>query len=61
MSFLDHHLKHGDSLTGQVYDVPMEIDREIAALKLRAMGVSIDVLTAEQEHYLNEWSLGTGH
>jgi len=41
--------------------VPEAIDQEIAALKLRAMGVEIDTLTAEQEAYLNEWSLGTGH
>ncbi|MCC6168935.1 MAG: adenosylhomocysteinase [Caldilineaceae bacterium] len=57
----EYMLKHGDTLEGQVYDVPESIDREIAALKLRAMGVEIDTLTAEQESYLNEWSLGTGH
>ena len=45
----------------RVYDVPIEIDNEIARLKLKAMGVEIDVLTPEQEAYLNEWSLGTGH
>ena len=53
-------LKHGDELTGDVYDVPEIIDREIAALKLKAMGVDIDVLTPEQDAYLNEWSVGTG-
>jgi adenosylhomocysteinase len=57
----EYILKHGDTLTGNVYDVPEEIDREIAALKLRSMGVQIDTLTAEQAAYLNEWSLGTGH
>jgi adenosylhomocysteinase len=54
-------LKKGSELKGEVYDVPMEIDNEIARLKLKAMGVEIDTLTAEQEHYLHEWSLGTGH
>lgn len=54
-------LKQGDNLEGQVYDVPDDIDREIASLKLRAMGVNIDTLTPEQEAYLNEWSIGTGH
>lgn len=54
-------IKHGSELEGQVYDVPDAIDREIAALKLKAMGVAIDTLTPEQEAYLNEWSLGTGH
>lgn len=57
----EYMLKNGDDLSGQVYDVPEEIDREIARLKLEAMGVRIDTLTAEQEAYLNEWSLGTGH
>jgi len=57
----EYMLKSGRDLVGQVYDVPEDIDREIAALKLKAMGVEIDVLTSEQEAYLNEWSLGTGH
>jgi adenosylhomocysteinase len=54
-------LKQGDKLEGQVYDVPDVIDREIAALKLKAMGVEIDTLTSEQSEYLNAWTLGTGH
>jgi adenosylhomocysteinase len=54
-------LKHGGELKGQVYDVPEAIDQQIAYLKLKAMGVEIDVLTSEQQAYLNEWSLGTGH
>ncbi len=33
----------------------------LPALKLKAMGVEIDTLTAEQSHYLNAWTLGTGH
>ncbi len=57
----EYILQHGATLEGQVYNVPEAIDREIAALKLRAMGVEIDQLTAEQASYLNEWSLGTGH
>jgi adenosylhomocysteinase len=57
----EYILKHGKELKGDVYDVPQKIDQEIAALKLKAMGVEIDTLTAEQEHYLNAWSLGTGH
>jgi len=57
----EYILKNGDKLTGNVYDVPEEIDREIAALKLKAMGVQIDTLTPEQDAYLNEWSMGTGH
>ncbi|MCS6828201.1 MAG: adenosylhomocysteinase [Caldilinea sp.] len=57
----EYILKHGRELERKVYDVPQEIDQEIARLKLRAMGVEIDVLTPEQEAYLNEWTLGTGH
>ncbi len=57
----EYILKNGKALTGQVYDVPLAVDQEIAQLKLKAMGVEIDTLTAEQASYLNEWSLGTGH
>jgi adenosylhomocysteinase len=57
----EYILKQGDKLEGQVYDVPDVIDREIAALKLKAMGVEIDTLTDEQSGYLNAWTLGTGH
>ena len=46
-------------LEKQVYDVPREIDDEVARLKLAAMGVQIDTLTPEQENYLNSWELGT--
>jgi adenosylhomocysteinase len=47
------------SLKHRVYSVPDEIDKEIARLKLAAMGVNIDVLTPEQAAYLNEWRMGT--
>jgi len=52
-------VKNHDSLKNTVYSVPAVIDHEIARLKLAAMGVGIDVLTAEQEAYLNEWRMGT--
>ena len=52
-------LKHRDSLENKVYDVPEEIDREIARLKLESMGIDIDVLTEEQVKYLNSWEEGT--
>ncbi|MGB4442424.1 MAG: adenosylhomocysteinase [Coriobacteriia bacterium] len=42
-----------------VYEVPVEIDEEIAALKLASMGIEIDELTEEQEHYLSSWQEGT--
>src|SRR5919202_1938218 len=47
--------KEGRTLEKRVYRVPEEIDREIARLKLRAMRIEIDTLTAEQERYLNSW------
>ncbi len=47
------------SLENEVYDVPRDIDDEIARLKLAAMGIEIDTLTEEQERYLNSWELGT--
>jgi adenosylhomocysteinase len=47
--------KHHDELENKVYVVPADIDREIAALKLKAMGIGLDTLTAEQEKYLTSW------
>jgi adenosylhomocysteinase len=47
------------TLEKRVYPVPEEIDREVARMKLHAMGVEIDALTPEQEHYLSSWEQGT--
>ncbi|MDQ4018313.1 MAG: adenosylhomocysteinase [Actinomycetota bacterium] len=52
-------VKHADELERRVYDVPAEIDREIARLKLETMGVEIDRLTEEQAKYLASWDEGT--
>jgi len=52
-------VKNHESLIPQVYGVPVEIDREVARLKLAAMGVEIDELTAEQAAYLSSWEHGT--
>jgi adenosylhomocysteinase len=52
-------VKNASKLEKRVYSVPQEIDREIARLKLAAMGVQIDRLTPEQEKYLNSWEEGT--
>lgn len=52
-------VKNADNLTNKVYGVSEEIDREIATIKLAAMGVSIDALTEEQNEYLNSWEEGT--
>jgi adenosylhomocysteinase len=49
----------GRRLENRVYEVPGEIDEQVARLKLRAMGVEIDSLTEEQRKYLNSWEAGT--
>ena len=46
-------------LENQVYELPDDIDQEIARLKLHAMGIGIDYLTEEQERYLTSWQEGT--
>jgi len=51
--------KHHKDMKPQVYVVPEHLDREIARLKLECMGHKLDVLTAEQEHYLTSWQEGT--
>jgi adenosylhomocysteinase len=52
-------VREGKNLAPGVYSVPEDIDREIARLKLAAMDIEIDQLTAEQEKYLNSWEGGT--
>jgi adenosylhomocysteinase len=51
--------KSGKVLEKRVYKVPLQIDREVARLKLAAMQVSIDPLTPEQKKYLASWEAGT--
>jgi adenosylhomocysteinase len=55
----EYLLKNHDKLKKQVYSVPEEIDKDIARIKLEAMGVKLDVLTIEQTKYLNSWEEGT--
>jgi adenosylhomocysteinase len=52
-------LKNGSGLERKVYAVPERIDKEIARLKLKSMGVSVDRLTPGQRNYLASWELGT--
>jgi adenosylhomocysteinase len=49
----------GKNLTSKVYQVPEEIDKQVAKLKLKSMYIDIDTLTAEQEKYLASWNEGT--
>jgi len=55
----EYMVKHHASLKNEVYRVPLDIDRDIARLKLASMGVTVDTLTPEQEQYLNSWEMGT--
>ena len=52
-------VSHAQELENKVYSVPEDVDQEIARIKLAAMGIQIDTLTPEQEHYLNSWEEGT--
>jgi len=56
---LEYLVAHRDEMDNQVYTIPEAIDREIARLKLQAMGVKIDTLTEEQTKYLASWEAGT--
>jgi adenosylhomocysteinase len=56
---MEYLVKNKGKLEVKVHSVPEEIDKEVARLKLQAMGVAIDNLTAEQRKYLASWEEGT--
>jgi adenosylhomocysteinase len=56
---MEYLSKEHKNLDKRVYPVPLDIDQEIARLKLASMGVEIDSLTPEQEKYLSSWEMGT--
>jgi adenosylhomocysteinase len=55
----EYMVKNATRLEKRVYSVPEDIDKEIARIKLEAMGIKIDTLTADQVKYLNSWEEGT--
>ncbi len=55
----EYMAKNYKKLKNQVYKVPDDIDKKIAALKLKSLGIKIDVLTPEQKKYLASWEMGT--
>ena len=55
----EYLVREHQTLTKKVYQVPPEIDQEIARMKLLSMGIQIDQLTEDQEHYLTSWEKGT--
>jgi adenosylhomocysteinase len=56
---LEYMVKNRGSLEVKVHPVPEEIDKQVARLKLRSMGINIDSLTPEQKQYLTSWEQGT--
>ncbi|MFM7468671.1 MAG: adenosylhomocysteinase [Vampirovibrionales bacterium] len=55
----EYLVKHRGRLTSEVHVLPEALDADIARLKLQAMGVTIDTLTPEMQHYLSSWTVGT--
>ena len=55
----EYLVKNKGKLEPGIYNIPKELDQDIAALKLKAMGIEIDTLTPEQEEYINSWTVGT--
>ena len=55
----EYMLSNAKQMQPHVYTIPTEMDKEIARLKLHAMGIRIDTLTPEQDKYLNSWESGT--
>lgn len=56
---VEYLVKQKGKLEPGVHLLPKEVDKEIASLKLRALGMSIDTLTAEQIEYIGSWQTGT--
>lgn len=56
---VEYLVKNKGKLDPGVHLLPPEVDQEIASLKLRSLGISIDTLTAEQLEYLSSWETGT--
>lgn len=54
---LEYILKNKNTLEKKVYDVPSEIDNEVAKIKLQTLQIEIDSLTEEQEKYLKSWKI----
>jgi adenosylhomocysteinase len=51
--------KHAKDLENRVYDVPEKVDKTVAQMKLKALGIKIDDLTPQQKKYLVSWEMGT--
>jgi adenosylhomocysteinase len=56
---VEYLVKNYGKLAPGIYNIPVELDQQIASIKLAAMGIDIDTLTADQEHYIASWDEGT--
>ena len=54
---MEYIVKNQGKLENRLHTLPESVDQNIASLKLKSMGISIDTLTPEQEEYLNSWKL----
>ncbi|NEO00773.1 MAG: adenosylhomocysteinase, partial [Moorea sp. SIO3I7] len=55
----EYLVKNKGSIEPGLHSIPEAVDKEIARLKLQAMGINIDTLTPEQIEYMNSWTSGT--
>jgi adenosylhomocysteinase len=55
----EHLVKNKGKLEPGIHAIPADVDREIARLKLEAMGITVDTLTPQQIEYINSWASGT--
>lgn len=55
----EYFVKNKGKLENKVYVLPKQLDQQVAAIKLKSMGISFDKLTAEQKKYLSSWDEGT--
>lgn len=56
---VEYIVKNAKKMDKKVYDVPEKIDKAVAKMKLKALGIKIDELTQEQRNYLHSWEMGT--
>ena len=56
---VEYLVKNQGTLKPGIHSIPVDVDQEIARLKLQGMGISIDTLTSAQIEYMNSWTVGT--
>ena len=56
---VEYIVKNAKKMDNKVYDVPEKVDKTVARMKLKALGMKIDELTQEQRNYLHSWEMGT--